>query len=103
MIIGADECFGIVPSGAQEDAVLPDNFAAAQFRDVLKILDHKRGQDMARQEAAEIEAEGECAIGLEIMVRLLRREKRRNDDFGRVKFFRFKTVGDAERRSSRWR
>jgi hypothetical protein len=47
---------------------------------------------MAGQEATEIEAEGECAIELEAMVRrLLGREKRRND-----KFARSETVGDAE-------
>ena len=40
---------------------------------------------------AEIEAEGERAVWLEIMVRLLRREKRRDDEFARAK-----TVGDAE-------
>jgi hypothetical protein len=69
---------------------LPNDFPLVHLRDVLEVLNRKRRQDMARQEAAEIEPKGECAVGLEIMVRLLRREKRRND-----KFTRAKTVGDA--------
>jgi hypothetical protein len=44
------------------------------LRNILEMLNRERGQDVARDEAAEIEAEGECAVGLEIMFRLLGRE-----------------------------
>ena len=73
VIVGADERFSLKALGPQKNAVLPDDLAAVYFRDVLEMLDNERGHHVARQKTSEIEAEGKSAIGLEVMLGLLRR------------------------------
>ena len=92
MVVGSDEGFRIVAAlRPKQDAILPDDFAAVDLRDVAELLHNKRRQNVARQEALEIELKAYRAIGLEVMRGLLGRKKRRDH-----KPIRSEPVGDAE-------